>query len=181
MTFDSAKYVAGVGSLLMVLSIVPVVGPSLMIGGLIVLLIGIHQLSHALNNPGIFKNILIWALLMTVGVVTVIITGLTALVATLSLEFLAFAEFIATMISILVLLWVIAIVGSVFLRRGYNQIALSTGANMFNVVGLLFLIGSVLLITFVGFLIIWVAFLIQTIAFFSLEQRGITAQSSPQV
>ncbi|MEM4373943.1 MAG: DUF996 domain-containing protein, partial [Nitrososphaerota archaeon] len=62
-----AKILGGVGSLLMVLSIIPNTGPVLYIVGLVLVLIAVKQIADILKEQRIFNNVLTSVILGIVG------------------------------------------------------------------------------------------------------------------
>jgi uncharacterized membrane protein len=77
---------------------------------------------------------------------------------------------IATVLMIGVIVWVIAIISSYFVRRSLKQVSLKSNVGLFGTAGLLLLIGAILIIAFgLGAILMWIAVLILAIAFFQLK------------
>ena len=77
--------------------------------------------------------------------------------------------------TVLVVAWVFAIVAAFYVRRSLKMVAEKTSVKYFGTAGLLVLIGAFLLIIFVGVILIWVAEIVLIIAFFSYENRAVSA------
>src|SRR5437773_10638031 len=94
------------------------------------------------------------------------------------------AGFIALLTSIIigwVIAWVFFLVGSIFLKRSYDTVAMKLNVGMFHTPGLLYLIGAALTIIFVVLVIVCIAEILQIVAFFSIpEQIPIVQQSMPR-
>ncbi len=82
----------------------------------------------------------------------------------------AFSIF-ASLFVFLIILFVFYLLGAVFLRRGFERIAELFNIGHFRTAALLYLIGAILTIVFVGFIIIFIAIIFMIIAFFSLPEQ----------
>jgi len=191
-----ARVLGGVGSILVILSVVPYVGFALGIVGLILILVALKYISEEVSNEGVFRYGLYSVI---TGILASIIATLIGLAFFLSVSMSSINPTdvingstmvppvdtgpptmglplpIAFMLSIIVLilvLWILVIVSAYFLRKSYNMIARSLGVGLFSTAALLYLIGAFLTIVFlVGLIIILVAAIIQAIAFFSIPER----------
>ncbi len=79
----------------------------------------------------------------------------------------------------LVSVWAAYIASAIFRRRSVASIASGLHVGLFTTAAFIYLIGAVLIITFVGSLVILVAQVLQTIAFFSLPARTPATSDSP--
>jgi uncharacterized membrane protein len=70
----------------------------------------------------------------------------------------------------LIVVWIVLIFATRFLRKGYERIATKTGTEMFRKVGRWYYYGAWLVIVLVGFIIAFVALILQIVAFFSLPE-----------
>jgi len=191
-----ARVFGGVGSILVILSVVPYVGFALGIVGLILILVALKYISEEVSNEGVFRYGLYSVI---TGILASIIATLIGLAFFLSVSMSSINPTdvingrtmvppvdtgpptmglplpIAFMLSIIVfilVLWILVIVSAYFLRKSYNMIARSLGVGLFSTAALLYLIGAFLTIVFlVGLIIILVAAIIQAIAFFSIPER----------
>jgi len=176
-----AKTLGGIGSILILLSIVPYAGVVLFIVGFILVLMAVKYISEAVEEKTIFNNMLIAVILAIVGM----IAGAAVVVARLFPFFREFRSmygpsmfiepgmypFFSTFIIALIILWVFYIGSAIFLRKSYTMIASKLNISMFDTVALLYLIGAILAIVLVGFIVIYVAEILQTVAFFSIVEK----------
>jgi uncharacterized membrane protein len=70
----------------------------------------------------------------------------------------------------LVVIWIIAIIASLFIRKSFNLIAEKTGVKWFATTGLLYFIGTITLIIVIGIVILLIASILEIVAFFSLPE-----------
>ncbi|MEM2203140.1 MAG: DUF996 domain-containing protein [Sulfolobales archaeon] len=188
----SIRAFGGVGSILMLLVMVPTVGWILGIVGLVFLLIALRKLSDVAKDESIFRNALIAIIL---GVAAIVIAPLVILSALFGLFSTAmrsqepiaitgtsipgilqtqttippgFLGLLASIAIALIAFWVFLIASSYFLYKSYKSVSLQTGVGLFSTAGLLYLVGSVLTIILVGLVVILIAIVLQTVAFFSL-------------
>jgi len=176
-----ARLFGGIAGILLFLSIVPSVGPILSIVGFILLLLALKNVADSVNNPAIFKNALIATIVGIVGAVVGIVVGGASILSALSGNFGigggAFESLIFGLITALVIVWVFAIVSSIFLRRSLNMTAERLGIGLFRTAALLLLIGAILTIILIGGILSLVAYIILAIAFFQIKAEA--AQPPP--
>lgn len=179
-TLAQAKTLGGVGSILVLLTIIPGFGFILGIVGFILVLIAVKYVSDAVQDPSIFKNMMIAVVMailgvvIFVGVVRAVIPGLINITDPTTLPDIGEAlalEAIETFLAALALLWIFYLVAAVFLRKSYVSIANRLGVNIFATTGLLFLIGAVTIIILVGLIILLIAYILQIVAFFSIPDQ----------
>jgi uncharacterized membrane protein len=195
-TLAQAKTMGGVGSILVLLSIVPYVGFILGLVGFVMVLLAIKQISDAVRDREIFNNVLIAVILQIVGSAIsafVVIGGIlsTFMMAPLGSPFGGFGgpgifgatatlAILVPLILGLIVMWVILIISARFLRKGYEGIATKTGTETFRSVGRWYYYGAWLAIVLVGFVLILIAAILQIVAFFSLPESP-PAQPTAQV
>lgn len=173
----------GIGSILVLLSVVPQAGIFLGLIGFILILVAVRSISDEVADRSIFNNALIAVILIFAGA----IVGAAVVFAYL-LRFIGgvlispppdpsgligpgiFSLF-AAIFAALVLIWIFYIASAIFLRRSYRTIASRLNTGMFDTVALLYLIGAVLTIVLVGFVIIYISQILQVVAFFSIPER----------
>ena len=176
-----AKTLGGIGSILILLSIIPYAVIVLFIVGFILVLMAVKYISEAAEDKTIFNNMLIAVILAIVGMIAEA-AFVVARLFPFFREFMPmygpsmFVEprmypFFTTLIIALVILWVFYIGSAIFLRKSYSTIASKLNISMFDTVALLYLIGAVLSIVLVGFIVIYVAEILQTVAFFSIVEK----------
>lgn len=181
-SLGQAKILGGIGSILTLLTVLPVpyAGGVLSLVGWILILVAVKQISDALGDSKIFNDMLIAAVLLIIGIIVAVVVVVAAVFQFIGLGTTITpgspppADFIALLGSILiglVVAWVFFLVSSIFIRRSYSAISLKTHVGMFNTTGLLFLIGAATTIVLVGIFIIFIAEILQAIAFFSLPEQ----------
>ncbi len=189
-TLSQAKTLGGIGSLLIILTIVPSAGPVLGIVGFILVLFAVKNISDVLKDSSIFRNMIISVLLAVVGIVV----GAIVIAATF-FSFVGLGAFspgfkfpagaftpgavaagnivglIVALVVGLAIIWILLMVSAVFLRKSYKTVATKLGVGMFSTTALLYLIGAALTIILVGFIVIFVAGILQLVAFFSIPDQ----------
>jgi len=157
---SSARIICGIGSILMLLIFIPIIGVAFFIIGIIFVAIGIKQISDALKREDIYRNYLIY---LALGVIAIIIR--------ISLG----------VIIVLVVTWVVFILSSLFYKRSFDEIAKTFNISLFSITAIIYLIGSILTIIGIGFIIIYIAIILQTISFFMLPEKIEIKTPSQQV
>ncbi|MFN4216923.1 MAG: DUF996 domain-containing protein [Brevinematales bacterium] len=182
------KILLAVASLLMLLSVFPGV-MWVGIGGLVLFLVGMHQLSQEKSDAHLFHGAL-WAFLVSVigGIILGIfggvvgIVGMGALWRTSAMRmggrgmeslFSCFATENDMVLLLLLLVfvlafWAIAVLYGIWMQKVSLSLESHLGNASFRTAGLLFFWGGWLAIVGVGIVLGWVAWLLYTIAFFSL-------------
>lgn len=177
-----AKTLGEVGAIIVLLGLIPNIGPFIAIVGLVLILIAVKYISELLSDPSVFRNMLIAVVLFITGVFAaeaVFLAGIFSLFGTTSsMSFTGsgfppiLLEFLAIVIIAGVILEIFVVIGAIFLRKSYNVISTRFGAHWFRTTGLLFLIGGGLIIALgLGLLILGLAAIIQIAAFFSLPDQ----------
>jgi uncharacterized membrane protein/ribosomal protein L40E len=157
-----AKIVGGVGSILLLI-------PGVSIIGYILILIAAKYISDELKDSSIFDNMLYAVIAGIVGVAAaafIIFTGAIFSVSTFTISSMA------GLIVGLVVAWIALIISSIFIRRAYERMATGLSVGTFRTAGLLYFIGAILTIVLVGFILLLVAAILQIIAFFSINEMA---------
>lgn len=194
-----AKYIGGIGSVLMLLAIVPEAGFILFLIGVVMVAIAAKRISDVVEDPSIFRNMLLGIILLIVGGFAGVAVGLALglwrifqLISTIplsgdfqfdfdDLQLLSILMDIAiAVLAALVIIWVFAIVSSIFLRKSFVSMSKRLGVGLFSTVGLLYLIGAASAIVLIGFLILFIAVIIQVIAFFTMPEQPPTPETQVQ-
>ncbi len=168
---SQSKMLGGIGSILIFIPFVSIVGYILMI-------IAIRDISQDLKDKTIFNNVLIAAATGIVGAVAgaaVIVFGAITGIFTAGIS----AFFGA--ITGLLIVWVFLIISAVFLKRAYDSMGQELGVKMFGTAATFYLIGAVLTIVLVGFLLLFVAEIMQAVAFFSIPDRPPAQEAGPSM
>ena len=177
-----ARALAGVGSILVLLALIPSVGSILSIIGWILVLVGVRTLADEYSDS-IFNNLLIAVILLIVGIIVAELVVFAAVFQFIGLRSTPMTTqtptppmdvfaLLGAIMPGLAVVWIIDIVASIFLKRSYDEISLRTYIGTFHTTGLLFLIGAITTIILVGFLIVLVAIILQIVAFFSLPEQA---------
>ncbi|GBC72048.1 hypothetical protein HRbin02_01838 [Candidatus Calditenuaceae archaeon HR02] len=191
-----AKYLGGIGSILILLLPAPNVGFILYIIGIVLVAIAVKKIADAVGDSSIFNDMLISIILLIVGGAVGVVVGLALGLASFAQIFSrvftgdglptdftepeAFQLFWGIFIAIfaaLAVVWAFSIASSIFLRRSYGLISKRLGAGLFATAGLLYLIGAALAIILIGFVILFVAVVVQIVAFFTLPEYPPAPQS----
>ncbi len=179
------KTFGGIGALLMLIGgFIPYAGPILSIVGLVLVFIAVKKVSDLTKDNEIFKNYLyhfIFSIIAIIAVLIIILIGFGAIggfswIASLQdiniTDFSSFWNYFGGIIGYALLAlfvgWILAIIGAIYLRRSYNNIAKHTKVGLFKTTGTVYLIGSVTMIILIGFIILFIAGIIEIIAYFSL-------------
>jgi len=72
-------------------------------------------------------------------------------------------------IGILTIIWISAIIASIFIRRSLGHLSDKSSVGLFRTAGLLFLIGACLTIVLIGIILMWIAVLLLAIGFLQLK------------
>ena len=190
---SEAKTLGGIGSILMLLVIVPSAGWVLALVGAILSLFAVKYVSDAVAEPSIFRNMLIAIILAVVGLFVGVAVIAAAVLGAVGLGALGqnfpgsmppgvvtgdFVRLIVGAIAGLAVVWVLLIVSAYFVRKSYSTMGARLGVGIFGTTGLLYLIGAALTIILVGFIIIFVALILNIIAFWSIPDQAPMAQPS---
>jgi len=178
MSLESGKNLGGIGSIFLVIPV-----PFLSIVGIILVLVGMKNLSQAYNDPSIWKNT-IYAVVF--GIIGIVASGLTLV----SLFFggifsssafgvgdsTGFFGFFAGLIIFLVVAFIFYILEAIYIRRAFDSLATRSGVGLFRTGGMLLLIGAVLTIVLVGLFLIFIAWILILVAFFQIPTSSMPAQ-----
>ena len=188
--FEYAKTLAGEGSILLLLSIVPYAGWILGIIGVVLLLRGMKELSNYYQDEKIYQNSLtgvkfyIIAIVAAAVAIAAIVVGVGSATSFTFKGFTLTAGFgvgLAAFFTGLIVAFVFYVLAASHLRRSFNTLAEKSGESSFTTASSLLWVGSILTIIFVGLLLIFVAWIFATIGFFTMKPRlfqQYTAQSN---
>jgi uncharacterized membrane protein len=178
MSLESGKNLAGIGSIFLVIPV-----PFLSIVGIIMVLIGMKNLSQAYNDQSIWKNTL-YAVIF--GIIGMIASGLTLVSlffggiftsAALGVEDTAgIIGLIVGVILFLVVAFIFYLLEAIYIRRAFDTLANKSGVGLFRTGGLLLLIGAILTIFLVGLILIFVAWILILVAFFQIPTNTTSQQ-----
>ncbi len=208
MILETSKTLGGIGAILMFIGIFPFISyyGIIEIVGAILILFSLRGLANHFRQSGIFTNALygifagiIGAVIAAVATVVTILTSLTDLIKQIypgwngdwstiqgmtpntgNLDYSAIYPLVAGIISVLVIVWIFAIIAAFFVWRSLKQVSNKSNTGLFGTVGLLLLVGAI--IPLIGLLLMWIAALLLAIAFFTMkttEQPMVGAMSPP--
>jgi uncharacterized membrane protein len=178
-TLESSKTLAGLGSLLLILSVVPYAGVVLGIVGAILLLVGIKGLASYYQNNQIYEDALMGVIFLIIGVIAVAIAE-DALAAGF-VSIIGFVFGILAFFAGVVIAFLFYLVAAMRLRKSFDLLAQKSGESNFNTAGTLLWWGAMLTIIVVGLILIFLAWIFATIAFFSMRPSQQPSQTQPYV
>jgi len=158
---SQAKTLGGVGSILIFIPFVSLIG-------YILLIIAVKDISDDLQDPAIFRNIVISAV---TGMVGALAGAFVIFLGVLGAGFTFGISAIAGVLTGLLAVWVFLVISAVFLRRAYDTMGQRLGVGSFKLAATLYLVGAVLTIVLVGFILLLIAEIVQAVAFFSIPDR----------
>ncbi|MCL6579060.1 MAG: DUF996 domain-containing protein [Candidatus Bathyarchaeota archaeon] len=191
MTLETAKILGGIGAVLMLVSPIGMHTGIVGIAGVILVLIALSKFAYHYKEPGIFNNVIYGIITAIAGIaifISVLVVAAYDLIKTLGLDvswtdwtifqrikwqeiftWETFAPYIIVIVLDLVMLFVLFVVASSFLRRSFSLLGEKTGIHAFKTAGFLIFLGAILTIIAVGLLIMWIALIFLAIGFFSIK------------
>jgi uncharacterized membrane protein len=176
-SIESSKTMAMVGSILLILGVVPYGGWVLGIVGVILLLTGIKGFSNYYQDPEMYQNTLKGMIYYIIALVALGASIIALIVGVFSIFFVLVG--LAVFIAGLVIAFVFYILAAKRLRMTFNTLAQKTGEHSFETAGYLLWLGAILTIIFVGAILIFVAWIFATIGFISMKLPGQTSGQPP--
>ncbi len=188
--FEYSKTLAGEGSILLLLSLVPYAGWILGIIGVILFLRGMRELSNYYQDKDIYQNSLIGVKYYIVAIVAAAVaiasitigvgsaTGFTF--ADVFVPTIAFGVGLIAFIVGLVVAFVFYVLAANHLKKTFSTLAQKSGEGSFNTAGSLLWVGSILTIIGVGLILIFIAWIFATIAFFSMKSQQLQPYNPQQ-
>jgi len=165
-----AKVIGGIGSILTLLGLAPFIGTAVVVIGWVLVLVAIGLISGVAGDKKIFYNATVGASLQIVGAVGLYFVGLSLFSYFGSGTTSNPLGFLGSIFDWLLLLWVVAIVSSVFLYMSLRKVASRMGAGLFATAAIIYVIGEGTTIVLIGFIIALVAQLLFAAAFFSMPE-----------
>jgi uncharacterized membrane protein len=189
-SLSTARTFGGIGSLMVLLFIVPVAGTVLAVIGWILILVAVSNIAEVTGDRAILNDTIVAAILAIVGIIAGVVVIFGSLLRFTrdnglslfggnsigSLNGSSFTSGSLTGVGGLVvgalvglaILWVFYLVSAVFLRRAFSKIAGRLNVKMFSTAALLYLIGAGLTIVGIGLVIVFIANILMVVAFFSM-------------
>jgi len=163
MVLESNKTLGGVGSILLAI-------PFLSVIGIILVLVAMKGLSDDYNDPEIFKNALYGFIFGIIGAIALAafipiaffsITAVSTISSTLPLAGLG-------IVVLVVIVWyVFSLISAIFYNKALNILAQKSGEGTFNTAGMILLIGAI--IPVLGFFLTLIAWILAAVAFFNIK------------
>lgn len=177
-----AKLVGGIGAVFSLIGMfIPRIGIILFIVGSVMVLIAVKYISDVVNDPFIFRNVLVSIICGVVGVAAFIISLLSYFM-TMFLTYRAsksLPQFIIPIIAALVIVWVFMVFSALYLRKSYNRISDAIRVDLFRSTATTYFVGALLLIVIVGVIVLVLAKIIEAVAFFSIPEHPVQVQPPP--
>jgi uncharacterized membrane protein len=168
-SLSNAKVLGGVGGILSIFPFASVVGWILITIAMKEL--GDHTQDRTIRDDGLMGAItaLISSIILAVAIATGALGAIVAIPLGITTNLTSDA-FLADF-AIYVAFCVFAIISGIFLKRAYDGTAKQLKMGQFATAGLLYLIGGLTSIIFVGFLLFFIAFIFMIVAYFSIQDR----------
>lgn len=189
--FEESKRMAGMGSILLLCSIIPYVGWALGIVGIVLLVKSMREFSNGYRDESIYRNAwtgikyYIVALIAVTVAVTALLLGVASAAAftwTGFTDFVFTAGFgvgLAAFLGGLVTAFVFYVLAATHLKTSFNTLAEKSGDQSLATAGTLLLVGSILTIIGVGLVLIFVAWIFAAVGFFGMRQFSQHAPTQP--
>jgi len=198
MDLKTAKLMGGIGAILTLFMVIPVIGWLLGVAGLVLILISVKTISDITKEHKIFTNYLVAAILSFVGSLALLVGG----AALMFRKVWIFADgarnfaisrgimgrglwnyemmfpniwknrtgiVIIAVIILLLVTWIISVIAGYFTKSSFDKISEKTGEKNFKTAGLLIFLGTILIVLFgAGTIVLLVGVIFEIIGFFSL-------------
>lgn len=192
---NNAKIFGGVGALIMLFGgFIPYAGPLVSIVGLVLIFIAVRTISEITKDSELYRNYLIHFVFSIVSIVAILLIMLIGFGAVGGFAWISslenanitdfntfwdyFGGIIGTAVLALVIGWILAVIGAIYLRRSYRSIAKHTKVHLFETTGTVYFIGAITTIVLIGFLILFIGRIIEIIAYFSLPDKLPTSEKN---
>ena len=157
--------------------------------GFILFIVSMYNLSRYYNEPSIFRNILYAILVVVIEIIVTVVLAITLFtISSTSIEPAvtsptytpAVGTFVLSLVAIVAVGIILNIVSAVFVMRSFNKLGEKSGVDSFKTAGLLYLIGTVLTIVFIGSLIQWIGWIFAAMGYQRLKPSVSPAVTYPQ-
>ncbi len=177
-SLSQAKTLGGVGAILMIVGgFVPYAGFIITIIGLIMVFLGVKNISEAVSDPQIKSDFIMFVVFSIIAAIVIALIPLVVIggaavgvssFATSGNPMDAIGAAIAVCVVMLIIAFVFYILSAVYLKKSFERITERTRVDLFKTTGLIYLIGAILTIVIVGIFLMWIAYILMIVAFFSL-------------
>lgn len=168
---DNTKLLGGLGSLFIVLCVIPYIGALLSLVGMILLIIAVTNYSKEVGKSELSSNFIKGIVISFIGTTLGIIIT-TAGLGLAGARIYAGGHGIIGWLTIgfgFLISYGFSVVGYNFLKSAFSEIALLTGNNLFDWTGKLLFWGALLSIILIGGIVNWAGWIMATIAFFTTQ------------
>ncbi len=150
--------------------------------GWVIAILAYMRASDEYSEPAIKNNVITALILMIVYWVVMFLSG-GAMIAGVMTAMVGEGHMGMTMGGIgllgLIVAWILGVVASWFWYKANRMMTQKSGVNLFKIGGLLFFIGEILTVIFVGSLLILAGLIVLIVAWFSVQEEVGEAQASP--
>ncbi|MCS7118904.1 MAG: DUF996 domain-containing protein [Archaeoglobaceae archaeon] len=174
MTSRVAKFLGSIGSLLMFAWLfLPHLGGAIAVVGSVLLLLAVKQISNATKDLTIFRNYFVAFILFLVVIIFSSAIFLTISITDIrNMDLESLEALVLLFLPIIIVIWIFSIMSAIFLRKSFKKIAEKTRVDLFKTAANVFLVSSILIITFLGLFVLFIALLLQFMAFLSLPAES---------
>mgnify|MGYP006282585033 CR=1 FL=1 len=184
-SLSDAKTLGGIGAILLLVGFpIPYIGFAVSIGGLVLEFIAVKKIADAVKDKSIFSNFLLNFIFGLIAISSLIIimvatigsiggfsffTTLEGMNTSNPAEIFSYLQpFLLGCIIAFIIMWILSIIGAIYLKKSYDAIADHTKVDSFKTTGLLYVIGTATFIILIGFLVLFIARIFEIISYFSL-------------
>ncbi len=180
--FESTKTMAGIGSLLLLLSVFPYAGWVLGLVGIVLLVKSMKEFSDYYGDKSIYQNAWTGIKYYIVAIIAIAVAGTAVAIGIASATAFTFEGIVAWTTGLgigviagiagLIVAFIFYVLAATHLKTAFTMISEKTGDHTLATAGTLFLVGSILTIVFgVGLILIFISWIIATIGFFSMKNQ----------
>jgi len=177
---EKTKILGGIGSILIVLGIIPYIGVLFSIVGFVSLLIAVKQFSDQYKDENIFRNFLTGFIINLIGMIIAIIAAVSTFIPFASLTnldkdtALGIGAILGISVALLVF-YITSVISGLMFKKAFDSMSKFTNNDLFSWAGSLIFWGSIAVIILLGGILIWIGWILAAIAFFTTEtKRDIT-------
>jgi uncharacterized membrane protein len=173
---EKTKILGGIGSILLVLGIIPYIGLLFSLVGFISLLIAVKQISNQYKDENIFRNFLTGFIINIAGMIIAIVAAVSTFIPFASLSnidkdtALGLGAIVGISVALLVF-YITAVISGLLFKKAFDSISKITNNDLFGWAGNLIFWGSIAMIILLGGILIWIGWILAAIAFFTTETK----------
>jgi uncharacterized membrane protein len=179
--FENSKTLACVGSILLLLSILPYAGWVLGIVGIVLLVKSMKEFANYYGDESIYRNAWTGIKYYVVAIIAVAVAGTAFVIGLFSAATFPFTGILAltaglgvgviAAIAGLVIAFVFYVLAATHLKKTLEVLAEKSGDSTLATAGTLLMVGAILTIIGVGLILIFIAWILAAIGFFSLKNQ----------